>query len=71
MFSKIAKAFGFALLITLFYLIASDAGYYYINGESMFVNIHYFSWVPYAIGAILMLVAVLILELIRAFVGKK
>lgn len=71
MFLKIAKAIGFALLITSLYIIAANIAYYVFNGETMFHHFHYFAWVQYALGAALMLVGALALEIIRAFTGNK
>lgn len=71
MIRKIFFALLYADVIALLYVIIANIIYYFTYGNTMWANWHYYSWVQYAYTAGLFLIAVSILEIIRAVIARK
>ncbi|OQX63930.1 MAG: hypothetical protein B5M56_01440 [Desulfococcus sp. 4484_241] len=71
MISRIGRAVGYSALITLIYAVAANLCYYYFKGEWMFENWHYYSWVEYLYAAIIIFVAVSVVEFARTTMRER
>ncbi len=60
-----------AIIITLLHFITINLFYYRYNAQTMFHDFHYYAWVQYVEGTVLMFVAVFIFEIIRHLLRKR
>ena len=72
MFKTILKSLGAAFIITLLHFAIVNYFYWRYNmHQTMWENIHYYFWVPYAEGTGVMFVAAFIFEMIRNLIKRK
>ncbi len=60
-----------ALLFALLYLIITNIFYWVFNDKLYFQDFHYFEWMEYVLGTIVMFVLALIVEFVRNLMGRR
>lgn len=65
MILNILRALGFSVFITIIYQIAANISYYLFHGETMFANLHGYSWVEYSIAGGILFLGVFLFDLTR------
>jgi putative flippase GtrA len=60
-----------ALLFAFLYFVISNIFYLAFHGHLSFVPYHYFEWIEYALGTIVMFVLAFIVEFVRNLTGKR
>ena len=60
-----------ALLFAFLYLVVTNVFYWVFNDKFYFQDFHYFEWMEYVLGTIVMFVLVFIVEFLRNLIGRK
>ena len=60
-----------ALLFAFLYLAVTNVFYWVFNDKFYFQDFHYFEWMEYVLGTIVMFVLVFIVEFLRNLMGRK
>jgi len=72
MFKTFLKSLAAAVIVALLHFLIVNFCYWRYNMHvTMFDNIHYYFWVPYVEGTVMMFIAAFIFEMARNLLKKK